>query len=465
MSQIDSLLRRAQAPVDEPKPGQAAATRGDGDVDNAPLADEKTAKAPLPKADKYIVALYLTLCVLSVVELYSASSREVTSGNVFGPIIRHCAMLAMGIALCFGVSRVKIKFFKPFALGFTVVSVVLMVYVLVAGDVINGARRSFTVAGIQIQPAEFLKLSSVLIIAYVMSRNQIKGGVRNRALVISALIVVMFGGLLFSQGLTNTALMMGISLSMILLSGVSFKKFLILIIAYGVVAFAGIKLKMSGSDGDSQAVEQIVNTGRDASGKAATINRGSTWNGRMSRFFNDSVPKYEQPITSHNRQEMYSYMAQANGGIFGVFPGNSRETARLPLAFSDYIYSIIVEDLGFIGGIFVLLIYLSLIARAGTIAARCDRAFPALLVMGLAFMIALQALFHMAIVTGVFPVSGQPLPMFSKGGTSILITSLAFGIMLSVSRYATTAGRRKAKRAATDLPDDMAAVNPAQLKS
>ena len=162
---------------------------------------------------------------------------------------------------------------------------------------------------------------------------------------------------------------------------------------------------------------------------------------------------------------MYGYMAQAHGGIVGVMPGNSRETSRLPLAFSDYIFSIVVEDLGLVGGCALLLFYLSLMARAGNIARQCKRAFPALLVIGMAVMIVLQALFHMAIVTGVFPVSGQPLPLISKGGSSILITSIAFGIMLSVSRFAT---QSKAKKHEYDpetelLPEEVQAINPMQI--
>jgi cell division protein FtsW len=158
---------------------------------------------------------------------------------------------------------------------------------------------------------------------------------------------------------------------------------------------------------------------------------------------------------------MYSYMAQANGSWHGVLPGNSRETARLPLAFSDYIFAIIVEDWGFIGGFALLMLYLCLLGRAGAIAAKCSRAFPALLVMGMAVMTVLQALFHMAIVTGVFPVSGQPLPLISKGGSSILVTSIAFGIMLSVSRFAAQNNQRSEINAEiAELPSEMTAENP-----
>ena len=146
--------------------------------------------------------------------------------------------------------------------------------------------------------------------------------------------------------------------------------------------------------------------------------------------------------------------------LFGQGPGNSRESARLPLAFSDYIYSIIVEDTGFVGGALILLLFLLLVARAGRIAYKCSRAFPAFLILGCAVMIVFQALVHMAIVTGLFPVSGQPLPFISKGGTSVLVMSAAIGIMLSVSRYAAHSGDKKQIRAEIkELPEDMQAAN------
>ncbi|MDE6176158.1 MAG: FtsW/RodA/SpoVE family cell cycle protein, partial [Paramuribaculum sp.] len=157
---------------------------------------------------------------------------------------------------------------------------------------------------------------------------------------------------------------------------------------------------------------------------------------------------------------MHGYMAQANGGFWGVLPGNSRETQRLPLAVSDYIYAVIVEEWGLIGGIGVLILYLWLLGRASSIASRCNQRFAALLVIGMAVMIVLQALFHMAIVTGVFPVSGQPLPLISKGGTSILVNSMAFGVMLSVSRYGIHTGRKQDERDEREsLPESLRSAN------
>ncbi len=416
------------------------------------------------KGDKYIWAIYIALCVISIIELYSASSREVSASNVLSPVIRHCLMLGVGCAIAYGVSRIPYKWFIPLAPIIVAISVVAMLYVLFKGQVINGARRSVSLGFIQLQPAEMLKLSSVLIIAFVMSRMQIPKGVRTKGVVICAVIVIFFGGLLFSQGLTNTVLLMAISLSMMLIAGVEWKKFLAVILVYSLAGAGALYYKATKADKLDDLEQQIiVEKGVDASGNKATVDRTNIWLERLSRY-RDTIPKYEQRINDKNRQEMYSYMAQANGGIFGVMPGNSRETARLPLANVDYIYSIVVEDLGLIGGLIVLFLYLSLLRRCGVIASRCSRAFPALLVMGLAVMVCLQALFHIAIVTGTFPVSGQPLPMISKGGTSIMVTSFAFGIMLSVSRYAVTSGKKnEIKQEISELPDDMQAENPTQL--
>ena len=188
---------------------------------------------------------------------------------------------------------------------------------------------------------------------------------------------------------------------------------------------------------------------------------------RLKRWwYGDSIPKWQQKITRTNYQEQFSYIAQAHGGVVRFMPGNSRETSRLPLAFSDYIFAIVIEDLGLVGGVFVLILYIFLLFRAGGIASQCTRAFPAMLVIGMALYITFQALFHMGIVSGLLPVSGQPLPLISAGGTSILITSLAIGVMLSVSRFATrkgTAQKRDINQEISALPENVRAENPSQL--
>ena len=431
-----------------------------------PEPSSELQKAPLPKADKYIWAIYIAILVISVIELYSASSREVTASNVFGPLIRHCEMLGLGMVFTIALSRMHYRWLIPITPIFVLITLLLGFYVLFKGDIINGARRSTTLMGITIQPAELLKLSVVLIIALVMSKNKLKMGVKTRGVVISAAFVLLCGGLLFSQGLTNTLLLMGISFAMMLIAGVEWKKFGIVLLAYAVLGGGAFILKHESKPEYSEAEwTHIQETGKNFAGEETTIARSGTQQNRIAQWLgNDSVPKYAETITSKNRQEQYSYMAQANGGIIGQLPGNSRETARLPLAFSDYIFAIVVEDWGLLGGLGLLALYLWLLARAGAIASRCSRAFPALLVLGMAVLIVLQALFHMAIVTGVFPVSGQPLPLISKGGSSILATSIAFGIMLSVSRFAVQTDSRKDINAEImKLPADMAAENASRL--
>ena len=436
----------------------------DGGGAAAPKVEAKV-KRPLPKADKYIMAIYIAILVISVIELYSASSREVQASNVFGPIIRHGQMLLLGVVLTLGISRLHYRWLIPLTPLFVAVTVILAVYVLFKGDIINGARRSTTLLGIPIQPAELLKLAVVLLIALVMSKMQERRGVKTSGVVISASFVLLCSGLLFTQGLTNTLLLMGISFAMMLIGGLQMKKFLLVLVAYGVVGGAAILVKKSNEQHYSEAeLLHITETGKNFAGEVVTLERSGTQRGRIDRWLGDSIPKYAEPITAENRQEQYSYMAQAHGGWIGQLPGNSRETARLPLAFSDYIFAIVVEDWGFLGGMFLLALYLMLLARAGAIASRCAQPFPALLVMGMAVMIVLQALFHMAIVTGVFPVSGQPLPLISKGGSSIIATSIAFGVMLSVSRFAVQSNNRKEINAEImALPPDIVGENLGKL--
>ena len=162
----------------------------------------------------------------------------------------------------------------------------------------------------------------------------------------------------------------------------------------------------------------------------------------------DANEKYK--IHSSNLQPVHGQIAIARGGIFPHGPGTSVQRNRLPEAFSDFIFSIIVEELGLIGGVFVIMLYLILLFRAGRIVWKSTTVYPAVLVMGLALIIVLQAFIHVAVSVQLIPVTGQPLPLISRGGTSILITCIYFGLILSVTRYATANG----EVAADVLPAD-----------
>ncbi len=433
---------------------------------------ENTEEKP-KRIDKQIWGIYIALCIISIIELYSASSHEVTAANVLAPVIRHIMFLVIGLILMILLQRTHYKKFYRWAWTFAIISIGAMIYTLFFGITINGAQRAFVIAGFTIQPSEMVKLSVALMVAAILCKEQMKGvdDVTDKGVISVTLAVLICGGLLFSQGLTNTLLLMCIGLSMMLIGGVSGVKLFKVVLVFLVVGMLGVGVKFLLGTRSSEDT-QVASTQMTVPGTNVVVgidqNNGtisdeggrlSTWINRFKRFAKSD--KYNDEINNENRQEQYSYIAQAHGGVIGVFPGNSRETARLPLAFSDYIYAIIIEELGLIGGIGVLILYLWLLARAGRVASRCQTAFPALLVIGMAVFITYQAIFHMAIVTGVFPVSGQPLPLISKGGTSILMTSIALGIMLSVSRHAARKGvKSEIKEELLVLPDDVKAVNP-----
>jgi cell division protein FtsW len=158
-------------------------------------------------------------------------------------------------------------------------------------------------------------------------------------------------------------------------------------------------------------------------------------------------------VTNANYQVTQANIAVARGGIFGKLPGNSRQRDFLPQAYSDFIFAIIIEETGLIGGIFVLFLYVFLFIRAGTIAGRCDKLFPKLLVMGCALVLVLQALANMAVAVNLIPVTGQPLPLVSRGGTSTLVTCAFFGIILSVSRYENERGIQREEEISEELEE------------
>ena len=338
--------------------------------------------------DRFIWGIYLALIIISIIELFSASSTEISGTNVYGPLIRHAIFLGLGLAIVLWLQNVPYTYFNRWAYP----------------------------------------------------------------------IGLLSSGLLWINGLTNMLLMMCVSVTLIIIGGIEWRKLMMVFAVYGVAAgflFMAKYATPSSTEYDKVGAETELVQTANAGGGAG---RSETHIGRIRRFIAGVHP--QDSLTDKNRQVIFANMAQANGGLIGQGPGNSRESARLPLAFSDYIYSIVVEDTGFVGGAFLLLLYLFLVARAGVIGYRCSRAFPAFLIMGCAVLIVFQALVHMAIVTGVFPVSGQPLPFISKGGTSILVMSAAIGIMLSVSRYAVTSGDKKAIRAETkDLPEELQAIN------
>lgn len=429
--------------------------------------------------DPWIWGIYIMLVIISIIENYSASSRNVESMGIYMPIIKHCVFLAGGAVLVYGIARIdynKQWFLNVSIAGVALFTVLTLILVMFLGEEINGAQRAIQLPGFSIQPAEIAKFSIVTLLAYILAKYQITNDISQKGLLLAGSAVALYGGLMIKNGLTNFLLLISVCLSMLIIGGARIKKIFYL---FGCLVVCGgllYAITHKGKENDKVLdeaerqvrIEQHIQDNTTDSievKEEAQFGRSSTWVARMERWWHSDSLVY-WGITNKNQQEMFSRMAQAHGGLVGVGPGQSRECARLPLAFSDYIFSIIVEELGFVGGTILLLLYLSLLGRALMIVRRSGRVLPSLLIIGMASLITFQALFHMAINVGLFPVSGQPLPLISNGGTSILVMSSAFGIMLSVSRTITNFKYKKQnniKEPEVELPEGLDAANPTQI--
>lgn len=422
----------------------------------------KEAMVSTLKSDPYIWGIYLMLVLISIIELYSASASEVVGTNVYAPLIRHGIFLAIGFVLLYLVQRTHYGYIARFATAIGILSWIALAYSTFMGVEINGAQRAFMIGPFTVQPPEIVKLTVIIWLATILAKSQKRHDVKTAGIVWSAVIVALFGALLARNGLTNTLLVMVVSVSMFLICGIPLKKIVIVGGVYAAllgVFYLGSKVFNSSSEFDKVGeTEQVVAVADNNSSGDHSLGSKTQVN-RVLRFLQGVHP--EDELTDENRQVIMAKLAQARGGVVGRGLGNTRESVRLPLAFSDYIYSIVIEETGLIGGIFLMILYLLLLARAGYVAYHLNRALPAFLILGCAILIVFQALVHMAIVTGLFPVSGQPLPLISKGGTSVIVMSVAIGIMLSVSRHATRQKEGKSVRddEARHLGEDMGAIN------
>jgi cell division protein FtsW len=373
--------------------------------------------------------------------------------------------------LVFGVEHLHYKYTKIMMLFVVSISVVLAVLTPFIGENVNGAVRAINFGFISVQAAEPCKLASAMLLAYVLSRFQKPDGtgLSAKGVWYGIATILMFFALLITQGGSNALLVLLVGGSLLVLAVLPRK-----VIWGGLFALAIligiICLVISISNNKEQKDELVAQTTvvKEASKPKGIMKlfRSETWQNRIDDWLPDSIPEYEVPTSyavGGNSQKHHAFMAIAHGNGIGVMPGNSRECSRLQLAFSDYIYAIILEELGLLGGGIVLLCYLGIIIRAIMISKKCKSAYASLLIMGMALVIVYQAFYHMCISVGVMPVSGQTLPFISKGGTSILVMSVAMGMMLSVSRFAVERTDTGLKTIDDDdeLPDDLKADNPA----
>lgn len=433
----------------------------DGKGVNDPKQETKKRNTDLPpvkRGDRYIWGIYIALLLISIIELFSASSTEVKGENVYGPLIRHSIFLALGFVIVIMFQNIHYKYFKNLSWVAGIVTILLLIWTIVDGTNVNGAQRAIEINGFSIQPPEIAKLTIVLLLASILSKNQGYKSINSKGVWQCALVVPIFCVFLIDNGLTNTLMIFCISFATFIIGGMEMKKIVMLLCIYFIFVGCYFGVKNIINDDEEEDTELVA----EAEEETKKSGRSATWENRIARFMAGVSPG--DAITDENRQPMYAHYAQANGGIWGEGPGNSMERSRLPLAFSDYIYSIIVEDTGIVGGLLLLLLYLLLLLRAGIIAWKCTRAFPCILITGCAVLITFQALVHIAINVGLIPVSGQPLPLISKGGTSVIVMSATIGLMLSVSRFAVQSKDiKEIAQEGKELPEDMQAMNMTQL--
>ncbi len=393
------------------------------------------------KGDKVVWMIFLFLCVISLIEVFSSSSTlTYDKTNYWAPLTKHGVILAAGVVLMVVVQNIDCKYFKVCTIFLLIISLITLLWVLVAGQVTNGAQRWMSILGIQFQPSEIAKGTIVLAVAQILSAMQTDEGAEEKAFsyVLTIACPLMF--LIMLENLSTAALIGMVVVCMMFYAHVSLRKIgkLIGIVAlFGAFGLAFILLvgkTQEAPDGKNSLTEQTTAAAaKNESSLEKIFHRTGTWKGRILKFLSSNDVPPEEFDLDKDAQVGYSNIAIASSEGVGKGPGNSEMRDLLPQAFSDFIYAIIIEELGLAGGIFVMFLYIFLLWRAGRIADRCANNFPAFLVMGLALLLVFQAMFNMMVAVGLAPVTGQPLPLISKGGTSTIINCIYIGVILSVS--------------------------------
>ena len=361
------------------------------------------------------------LCLISAVEVFSATSTLAYQNvNHWAPIGRHATFLVGGFLAVVLLHNVPYTVFRAGILLFPV-SLIMLIVTPFIGISANDAHRWLSIFGVQLQPSEFAKLSLLILIAFLLSkRGRITDDQIFKWILLCTLVAC---GLILPENFSTAFMLFGVSFLMMFIGQLPIKKLLKLagsLVALLVLFLAVLKFT-------PKTFVQSYMPGRLA-----------TWQARLERFGDDSA-NYNAAgtyiVTDENYQVTHAKIAIARGGLFGQMPGHGQQRDFLPQAYSDFIYAIILEELGFAGGVFVLLLYIMLLVRVGMIARRCEKPFSKFLVLGCGLLIVVQALANMAVAVSLIPVTGQPMPLVSRGGTSTVISCVYFGIILSISRF------------------------------
>ena len=384
------------------------------------------------KGDKVVWIIFLCLCLISVVEVFSASSTLIyDSGNHWAPITRHASFLAGGALVVIFFHNVPYRWFQllprlllPLAGIFLILLLVfdnLHLGGLLVIEKTNEAGRWVKLLGIPFQPSEFAKMGVIIATAYYLSRGQNEKGASPKAFWQILRVAGITCLLILPENYSTAALLFIVVYMMMIVGRIQARKLL----ALGALLLAAALL----------FVGFLFVTPDSSLEKIPLGHRFTTVKGRITDFVSsEEVPPSKYNI-SDNAQVGHARIAVATSGILGKGPGNSVQRDFLSQAYSDFIFAIIIEELGLLGGGFVVFLYLWLLIRCWRIANKCERTFPAFLVLGIGLILVTQAMFNMMVAVGLAPVTGQPLPLISRGGTSTIINCVYIGLILSVSRY------------------------------
>ena len=398
------------------------------------------------KGDKVIWIVFFFLCMISLVEVFSASSHLSYDNNYVMPMVRHAVMLLIGTFVAVVVLNIPCRYFKLLTVTLLVVSVFTLLWVLVAGQNINGAQRMIPLFGITFQPSEIAKGAVVLAVAQILGVMEHENGADKMAFKYILFITIPITFLILLENLSTAVLLDFVVVLMMFVGRVPMVQLGKLFGVVLVIAALGLAFIFMAGSADSTAQkgdETIVAEQVDKSavkkkeGKLEKLfHRASTWRNRIEKFSDDKEVDPKDYDLDKDAQVAHANIAIVSSNVIGKGPGNSEERDFLAQAFSDFIYAIIIEEMGIFGAAFVVFLYVILLFRAARIASQCENNFPAFLVMGLAMLLVVQATFNMMVAVGIVPVTGQPLPLISRGGTSTIINCAYIGAILSVSRSA-----------------------------
>lgn len=362
------------------------------------------------KGDKVIWTVVVLLSLLSILVVYSsviALAYRYKGGDTGSYLIKHVFIVGSGVLLMYFIHKVKYSYFSRISQLAIYLAAPLLLYTLVNGVSAGEASRWLAIPGTSLtfQTSDFAKLALITYVARMLSikQNQIKDF---KAAFLPIVIPVGIICALILPANFSTAALLFLTCLVLMFIGRMNAKHLLLLIGSGLVVGALI-------------IVLIFNFPN-------AIPRGTTWKARIENFVKGD--------SESNFQAEQAKIAIASGGLIGKGPGNSMQRNFLPQASSDFIYAIVIEEWGLVTAVVIVFLYLILLFRGVRLAIKTERTFGSLLAIGLTFSLVFQAMVNMAVAVNLFPVTGQPLPLVSMGGTSIWFTSIAIGMILSVSR-------------------------------